>query len=420
MTTINRRYHSEIKEEYTKGQLPFDIVKTIPRSTRKRWREQADKAIWMPIPVQHNITDELTIRRLKAENIILKKKIKALFYLVLLYKDIVSLLPMKSYHVLKFKKGVELLLHFCFENRFDKLVWRLLPFSFKQWHSWNGLVSCRFSLQGYCRKQNVTQLSFREQEDLELGCAQKEIRNWPLISVYYYLLRQKKINFSIGAFYKYCRLLKITRRKYKRRKKYVPIAASSPLKILHQDITIIKTLNGMKHYVYIIKDNFSKAILACKVTTEYSSMVARETFEGVLRKFGLLQSEGFLITDGGSENKGYLEDYLHKPGMLWKKLTAQLDIVQSNSMIEAANRMLKQRYLLPKSVYNTTQLKMELEHAITNLNSMPSGQLFGYSPNEVLDGAVPDRSRFRQQIFEATTNRMQENRNFNCKLTCHA
>lgn len=263
-----------------------------------------------------------------------------------------------------------------------------MPFSFKQWHSWEGMRSCFNSIQGYCRKQNVGQLTVKEQIDLEEGCSQKELRNWPLVSVYYHLLRLKKVNFSIGTFYKYCRLLKITRRKHKRRKKYVPITASSPLKILHQDITIIKTLNGVKHYVYIIKDNFSKAILTCKVTTEYSSMVARETFEGVLRKFGLLQTEGFLITDGGSENKGYLEDYLH-------------------------------RYLLPKSVYNTTQLKMELEHAISNLNSMPSGQLFGYSPNEVLDGAIPDRTRFKQQIFEATINRMNENRKFNCKLTCH-
>lgn len=82
MSPTNRRYPSEIKEEYIKGHLPFDIVKTIPRSTRKRWREQADKSFWMPIPVQHNISDQLTIRRLRAENMMLRKKIKALFYLV--------------------------------------------------------------------------------------------------------------------------------------------------------------------------------------------------------------------------------------------------------------------------------------------------------------------------------------------------
>ncbi len=213
--------------------------------------------------------------------------------------------------------------------------------------------------------------------------------------------------------------MKITKRKHTRRKKYYPIAATAPFKILHQDITIIKTLNGVKHYVYIIKDNFRKAVLACKVTTEYSSIVARESFEGVRKRFGLLRNQSFLITDGGVENKVELDLYVNRPGMLWQKLTAQLNIIQSNGMIDAANRLIKQRYLLSKTVDNTTKLKRELEQEVTNMNSMPNGQLFGYSPNEVLNRAIPDRIRFKQQIFEATTNRMEENRKFNCKLSCH-
>ncbi len=65
-----------------KDNLPFDIVKTIPRSIRKRWREQAEKDFWMPVPVEDNISDELTIRRLQTENKILKTKVRALFILL--------------------------------------------------------------------------------------------------------------------------------------------------------------------------------------------------------------------------------------------------------------------------------------------------------------------------------------------------
>ncbi|KAA5536194.1 transposase family protein [Taibaiella lutea] len=419
MAHAQQRYHSDFKVQYCQGGLPPEMVKKIPRSTRQRWREKEEKKFWMPTPEQHNIIDELTIKKLQAENRQLKIKLKALYYIVMLYKELIALLKPKARHGLQIKKGVELILRFCWENNLDKKVWRFLPFSFKQWHSWEGLRSCLNSLQGYCRKQNVGQLTLQEQVDLQRGCSEKEIKNWPLISVYYYLLRQKKISFSLGAFYKYCRLLKITRRKHKRRKHYVPIAATAPLKILHQDITIFRTLDGVKRYVYVIKDNFSRAILACKVTTEYSSEIARQTFDGVLQRFGLLKEEGFLITDGGMENKGALDEMLSRPGMLWKRLTAQIDIIQSNCMVEAANKILKYRYLYPKHILNGVDLAYELKKAVEEFNSMPNGQLLGLTPNEVLSGEIPTRGNYKEQIYLATLERMEENRQFECGLSCH-
>ena len=213
--------------------------------------------------------------------------------------------------------------------------------------------------------------------------------------------------------------MKITRRKHKRRKKYIPIAATEPLKILHQDITIFRTMNGIKQYVYVIKDNFSRAILGCRVATEYSSEIARQTFDTVLRTYGLMKTEGLLITDAGMENKGALDEMLSRPGMLWKKLTAQLDIIQSNGMVEATNKILKYRYLYPKIISGTVELKDELEKAVIDFNSMPNGQLFGFTPNEVLAGAIPSHEGYKEQIRLATLKRMEENRSFSCRSSCH-
>lgn len=66
--------------------------------------------------------------------------------------------------------------------------------------------------------------------------------------------------------------------------------------------------------------------------------------------------EGALVTDDGMENKGKLEEGINKPGMLWKKLIAQIDIIQSNSMVEAANKILKYHFLYPKPVADTEEL----------------------------------------------------------------
>ena len=188
---------------------------------------------------------------------------------------------------------------------------------------------------------------------------------------------------------------------------------------MHQDITIFRTLNGIKQYVYIIKDNFSRAILGFRVATEYSSEIARQTFETVLKRFGLIEQEGFLVTDGGMENKGALDEMLRRPGMLWKKLIAQIDIIQSNGMIEAANKILKYRYLYPKTISGMLDLEKELQEAVIDFNAMPNGQLYGFTPNEVLSGAIPSNEGYKEQIHLATFKRMQENRTFNCRFSCH-
>jgi hypothetical protein len=75
--------------------------------------------------------------------------------------------------------------------------------------------------------------------------------------------------------------------------------------------------------------------------------------------------------------------------------------------------------LYPKVITGTVQLKDELEKAVIDFNSMPNGQLFGLTPNEVLAGAIPSSGSFKEQIHFGHLERMQENRSFNCRKNCH-
>jgi hypothetical protein len=131
-----------------------------------------------------------------------------------------------------------------------------------------------------------------------------------------------------------------------------------------------------------------------------------------------MDHEGTLVTDDGIENKGKLEEWLHKPGMLWKKLVAQLDIIQSNSMVEAANKILKYRFLYTKPVADTDGLINTLENAVKSYNNIPNGQLYGFTPNEVLAGARPDKHYFKSQITSGKKQRLTENQDFPCKMVC--
>jgi hypothetical protein len=108
-----------------------DITRTIPRSTKQRWKGENIHSFWTPYPLQ-----EYLPRRLKEENTTLKVQVRSLFYLVAIYKELVALLPVKSNQVLAIRKSMERLLHYCNKNGLDNSIWRYLPCSTKQWKVW--------------------------------------------------------------------------------------------------------------------------------------------------------------------------------------------------------------------------------------------------------------------------------------------
>lgn len=416
--SMYRAYHSELKIQFAQKSIAPKLLKPIPRSTKQRWKNKSVHSFWTPYPIDSHSNPDLLILRLKAENLHLKKKVKALFCLVQVYRILIRAFEIKAQHAQAIKQNMIQLSRFCEQEHLGKTIWRYLPFSRKQWNAWTKQPDCPASLQKLCRKTYTQQLTIKEHSIIKTTADHNQYKHWPLCSMYYLLLRQKRLSCSISTFYKYCRLLSIIRKRQKYPKQYTPIRAEKPLKILHQDITIFKTMDGAKHYIYVIRDNFSRAILACKAASVYNSDLAKQVLQEVMEKFDLLNEEGALITDDGMENKGKMEEYLQQPGMAWKKIIAQLDIIQSNSMVEAANKIIKYRFLYRQPVADAYALHSLLIKAQLDFNTMPNAQLSGYTPNEVLGGATPDYYRFSNQINSAKKIRMMINSSFDCEQLC--
>ncbi|WP_061286086.1 hypothetical protein [Leptospira interrogans] len=55
-----------------------------------------------------------------------------------------------------------------------------------------------------------------------------------------------------------------------------------------------------------------------------------------------------------------------------------------------------------------------LKLAVPKYNSRPSGVLFGFSPDQVLNGKIPDKHRFIEQIKEAAAKRPNINKQDFC------
>ena len=66
-------------------------------------------------------------------------------------------------------------------------------------------------------------------------------------------------------------------------------------------------LNNFTAYLYLIFDNFSRKILSHKFSLELNSKISTHNLIQVFREYELSSdAPTTLITDGGSENKGYV------------------------------------------------------------------------------------------------------------------
>ena len=135
-----------------------------------------------------------------------------------------------------------------------------------------------------------------------------------------------------------------------------------------------------------------------------------ENLKEVCDKYDLSKSSVQLIVDDGLENNGCVNNFLTAPGIQLKKLIAQLDIRQSNSMIEAANKRMKYDYLFTEELLDFYATKTYLSSAIKSFNNKPLDVLSAYTPLEVLHGAVPDKNRFKDQTRIAVHERKLSNK----------
>jgi transposase InsO family protein len=217
----------------------------------------------------------------------------------------------------------------------------------------------------------------------------------------------------LGTWYKYANRLG-SKRKFFRidRKKEMGIRASSPLQILHMDVTIFKPLDNTKVYIYFIIDNFSRAILNWKTSVQYSSSMALKVFKEAISKHGILR-DATLITDGGPENQGEVSGYVaDNPNI--NQLIAQKDIIQSNAMVESVNKHIKYYYLFKKELKDFRDTFNYLSMSIPDYNNKPHGRLYGLTPSEVLHGNDPAKNNWQNDIAEARKKRSSQNQSTAC------
>ena len=119
-------------------------------------------------------------------------------------------------------------------------------------------------------------------------------------------MREGMFSFTLATFYKYANLLGLhVARGNSRRKNHSPgLRASRPNEIWHADVTVFRTIDNVKCFIYLVVDNFSRRILAWEVATALSGALHLQSVREAVERF-LPASDNSredltrLITDGG-------------------------------------------------------------------------------------------------------------------------
>lgn len=247
----------------------------------------------------------------------------------------------------------------------------------------------------------------------------ERFRVWPLCSIAYYALREKLLSCPLSTWYLYRKRLGFSRSEVPAKKKYITgIKAGKPNQIWHADITIVKTKDNIKHYVYLLMDNFSKYVLNWRIESYVSGKIRVDTIREAYNKFVNESEKVILITDGGPENNNSeMKDFVNREGVGLSPLIALKDIPYSNSVIEAQNRLFKYGYLFRQEYNDGEELRKVFDCDVRDYNEIrPHISLKGSTPEEVHKGLNGIEALWIVQIMQARRNRLLVNRIELCEL----
>lgn len=185
--------------------------------------------------------------------------------------------------------------------------------------------------------------------------------------------------------------------------------------IWHVDTTLIRLLDGGRAYLHAVIDNFSRRILAWKVSATFDAAATAELLLDSSRS--LVEATPTVLADGGVENFNSHVDELIDSGVL-KRLLAMTDISFSNSLIESWWRSLKHQWLFLNTLDTVAAVERLTRFYVDEHNTrLPHSAFRGQTPDEMYFGTgaeVPDELELHR--VAARKARMSANRAAMCAV----
>ena len=365
--------------------LPQEVLKTIPRTNIHRWvNEPSDK--YKNCGLQHLIEQDFEL--LKSQNEFPSSKKLSWAYIKILKGAYVIFNQIRDFDkTIKANKQiivdtVEAVKEYIPTKEAIKLF-RISRATYQNYKV-QVLNKCEASYIFWCVKRYPLQLLNKEILAIKNYFENPQYQYWSKASLYYVGLRNNDFNFGLATFYKYSKLLGFKNGRHLQVKpNYSPLVSTKPNQIWCADVTILKTADGVKHYIHLLVDHYSRMILGYQVAQSAQPKIIKNLLQIAFEKQAQTESIDF-VTDCGVENVNKtVASYISSTGNKIIHKLAQRTIPESNSVIESINKVLKHQLLLPRNLQNGSQLEIALPEDInTYCYVRPQHRLLGNTPFE--------------------------------------
>ena len=265
-------------------------------------------------------------------------------------------------------------------------VLRVIQLSPSRYHHWKRENPCALDDGRSCPRISTHQLTAAEVETIHELATSHEYRHVPTGTLALLAQRLGKVFASPSTWYRLIRdhQWRRPRQRVHPAKPKIGIRAFHPNEIWHIDTTLIRLLDGSRAYLHAVIDNFSRRILAWKVTSTFDTAATAEIL--LTASKGVDHGVPTVLADGGIENFNGPVDELINSGLLHRVL-AGTEITYSNSMIESWWRVLKHQWLYLNTLDTVTAVKNLVAFYVQEHNSrLPHSAFCGQTPFSSLLG----------------------------------
>ena len=397
---MQQAYDHRLKLKVFQGeQTPTTTDNTpIPRSTIATWKSRPPKPV-VTLVVEQSLAAEGELDSLRTENQRLKKQLAAMRSIVMLLLTMLRLSRF-SFDGERLPDGADkrrLIRCIQRSTRFLKLTSLLkrIGLTSSRYHAWVNVKPCKLTDVSSCPRSRPAQVTADEQAVIGRLLQDSEYSHIPTGTLVKLAQRMKLVYASSTTWY---RLMRINgwRRPRKRihpQKPTLGVRATQPNEIWHVDISIIKALDGTRVYLQAVMDNFSRKILAYRVSDQYDPTATATLLEEAASCLpprtddsDQAPSTVSVYCNNGVENFNGAVDQVIKRLEL-KRVLAQIDVDFSNSMIEAFWRSSKHNCLFQQQLDTLEAIRKWVSFYVQQHNEvMPHHAFKGQTPNEMYDG----------------------------------
>ncbi len=400
-----RRYSESIKLEVVRTENPYRFPELeIPRTTALYWIKKSTDL------EKHSgeMVESERVRKLHQE-------VERQRYLLELVSRVRSIFPYgfatdKTVSRPKRKQIVQAIQIAAEFNRIRDCL-SLIGLSKKIYSQWLSEFFLCQSDDGHCDQRKPHQLTADEIKIMKRLVTSKKYSHISVHSLCLLAQREGFLYCSIDSWYKYIRIFGWIRpRQRPKENEYREgIRASRANEIWHIDVTEVKTTTGEIVYIQVVYDNFSRFVIAWKVTSEISALSTVGLLESAKRRVLELGDSGdsTVMMDGGPENdNGRVLQFITSKSLT--RLIARVDIHYSNSMVESLFRGLKSNFLNTEEINSKMDVVEKVDFYFSEHNEkIPRAIFKGATPKEIFLNlwTEVDAEKLKEGLRQAQENR---------------